>query len=231
MGVEIVKSYSENIKGCKVCFVHAKLSNITEIATKVHNDIMDTSWLSELKPLSKISYEQRAKDTINNIVKNILNKVTNSVTEGLGELIVSTQGQFLLEQEHNHRRLPLAELWKEKERGNPGFDFHTESPSDYITFGEAKYNSNQTAYGKALTQINNFIDKGKDKKEMSDLEHFTTEKAQANFLLPTGKAFAAAFSVHSDDSDTIFGNIKKCDKFKELLKYPELYLIGIQIVN
>ena len=231
MAIDIVKSYSENIKGCKVCFVHAKLSNINEIAIKVHDDIMDTSWLSKLKPLPKIAYEQRAKDTIKSIVENILNKVTNSVTEGLGELIVSTQGQSLLEKKHDHRKLPLAELWKEKDRGNPGFDFHTESPTNYITFGEAKYNSNQTAYGKALTQINNFIDKGKDKKEMSDLEHFTTEKAQANFLLPTGKAFAAAFSVHSDAPDTIFKNIKKCDKFKELLKYPELYLIGIQIVN
>ncbi len=64
MGVEIVKSYSENIKGCKVCFVHAKLSNINEIATKVHDDIMDTSWLSKLKPLPKIAYEHRADRTV-----------------------------------------------------------------------------------------------------------------------------------------------------------------------
>ncbi len=231
MGVEIVKSYSENIEGCKVCFVHAQLSDVGELAQQIHDMIMDQSWLSNLSVISKASYEQRAKDTINSIIKGILSKVTNNVTEDLGELIVSTQGQYLLENEHKHKRFPLAELWKEKRRGNPGFDFHTETPSDLITFGEAKYNSNQAAYGIALKQINDFIEDKKDTKEMSDLEHFASQNAQQNFILRNQKAFAAAFSVHTDEPDVIIKNIKENTKFQELLQYPELYLIGIQIVD
>ena len=42
-----------------------------------------------------------------------------------GEFLVSSVAQSTLEENYQHTKFPLAEIWKEKAKGNPGFDFHT----------------------------------------------------------------------------------------------------------
>ena len=86
----------------------------------------------------------------------------------------------------------LQKLWKEKISGNPGFDFHTETPTEFIAFGEAKYRAASNAYNLALKQIKDFIQEKKDLKELSDLKNFVGAKAISNISNLNLKAFIAA---------------------------------------
>lgn len=231
MGLKIIKQHEEKHKNAIVHFVYAEVSDVAQIAKDVHDDIVENSWINGLSAINKAAYERRAAETIKYIVDKILAKVKTKVGRNLGELVISTKAQDILESEHNHKKLPLAELWKEKIRGNPGFDFHTETPTNFIAFGEAKYNSRQPAYTAAIKQTVKFITKEKDIKELSDLQHFISEPTKANCLFPTSKAFSVAFSVHNGKPEKTFKQVTKCKKFAKLLKYPELYVIGIQFVS
>ena len=231
MSITITQTISEHIRNCDVKFVHAKVSNVQDMVKGIFDNISNTSWIAQLEPIDRIAYEARAIKTINYIVEKVLNKIANTVTEELGELVVSTNAQDILETHHRHIKLPLAELWKEQVRGNPGFDFHTETPSNFVAFGEAKYNSANSSYGVALKQVVSFIHDRKDDKELSDLKHLISETTKANLLLPTARAYSVAFSIHPDNSMAVYNRIKRNKNFGKLLSYPELYLIGIQIVN
>ena len=136
--------------------------------------------------------------------------------------------QDVLENSFSHRKVPLAELFKEKVSGNPGFDFHTESNSCMIAFGEAKYSGSENTYTKALTQIVDFISLAKDDMELTDLQRFVSTKAVEN-ALNGNKAYIAAFSINAKRPETVFNNVLKSDLLTQLVLYPELYLIGVEV--
>jgi hypothetical protein len=190
--------------------------------------IADTSWINKLDIIPRVAYEARAKVTIDKLINGILKKVTTTVNTEFGEFLISVTAQDSLVLKHKHIKVPLAELFKEKKTGNPGFDFHTESNTNLIAFGEAKYSGTINPYTNALTQISRFIDLEKDKMELHDLQNFVSKESIENVLVDK-KAFVAAFSINSKSPQVIIQNALESEHIDNLLNYDELYIIGIEI--
>lgn len=231
MAIKITHQFERKSGNCTIRFVQVDVYNVIDMAMDVYSKIIETSWLYNLDPIVKKSWEERARDTILSVVNEVIRKVNSVVSEDLGELVVSINAQNVLQDVHKHRALPLADLWKEKVRGNPGFDFHTESPGSFVVFGEAKYNAKSSAYTPAINQIRNFIVQRKDDKELSDLKHLVSAQTQANLLINELRGYAAAFSTHTRDVEKMFKHIISKPEFVDLLRFPEVYLIGVNIVN
>lgn len=210
--------------------VHVKISNIDDCAKEIIQIISDTSWLNNLGVVERASLEARARPTIEKLVGNILSKVTDKVTDDFGEYLVSSSAQKALIDSYDHKGVPLAELIKEKISGNPGFDFHTETHTGFIAFGEAKYSGSASPYTDALTQINDFVDNQKDIMECALLQSFVSEQAMAN-AMGNAKAFIAAFSVNAVKPDTVMKNAVKSTYTQKLTCHKELYLIGVEVDN
>lgn len=121
------------------------------VISSVIKEITDNSWLSSLNPIDRVSFEACMNKTVNSIIEEC-QKYQKQTSGGLydykqvGEYIVSKAGRDSLTEGFSHGFIPLAELWKEKEKSNPGFDFHSLSPSEIFIFGEAKYRSETNPY-------------------------------------------------------------------------------------
>jgi hypothetical protein len=208
--------------------IHVKINDVELRAKEIIQSISDSSWISSLGIIEQLSYSARAKKTIEKLVKEIFEKVDTVVTEEFGEYLVSESAKDSLINHMSHTSIPLAEMWKEKKTGNPGFDFHTESPSNLISFGEAKYNSNSNPHTVAINQIVGFIKDGKDTMELVDLKNFTTTEAINNAIIGQ-RAYIAAFSINGQQYDRIFKTAFESEGFEKLLGFSELYLIGVEV--
>lgn len=214
---------------CEVYVAHVKIKNLSQRVSEITKEIADESWIAGLTPSIQIAYKARARKTIKKIINDILLKVKDDVTEDFGEYLVSLTAKDILRDYKNHNDIPLAELLGKKKSGNSGFDFHTLTHNDIISFGEAKYTSHGNPYKDALSQICSFIDEEKDLADILHLEKFVPEDC-IHKLTNGEKAFVAAFSLNAKKTVTVFDNIiKKSKDFDELLQYKELYLIGVQV--
>lgn len=219
--------YGKIAKG-DVYKIHVRIDNVEERAKDLIKAISDKSWINGLDIVDQISYDARAGRTIIKLVTEIFEKVDTVVTEEFGEYLVSESARDSLCDNFRHIKLPLAEIWKEKKTGNPGFDFHTESQSQLISFGEAKYSSSTNPHTVAINQIVGFIAENKDKMELTDLKHFCSKDAITN-AINGNKAFVAAFSVNGQQYNRIFDTALNSEGFEQLLNYPELYIIGVEV--
>jgi hypothetical protein len=227
--IEIIdmSKFGKTAKGLVYC-IHIKISDIESHAKEIINSISDTSWIKRLGVIEQKSYNARALQTINKLVTEIFEKVESVVSQEFGEYLVSISAKDTLKNNLDHKDIPLSELWKEKISGNPGFDFHTESPTKLISFGEAKYSSSSNPHSDAVNQIVGFIQNKKDEMELIDLKYFTSKEAIEN-ALDEKKGFVAAFSINGKQYDRIFNTILKSDDIDPLLDFPEFYLIGVEI--
>lgn len=225
---EIIETKQITCKNCKLNYIHVKVQNITQKAEEMVVDIIDNSWLKELdNEIDYNSFLERSRETIEDLVK-ILKSIGNEIGAEFGEYMISSVAQSTLQNSYNHDKFPLAELWKEKAKGNPGFDFHTISSNSILFFGEAKFNSNQNAYSTAISQICRFIDKKKDVRELTDLQKLN-KSINEKHLTQDFKGYVAAFSV-LNNFENIFKTIQENNKVKQYLhKYPEVFFIGIEI--
>lgn len=213
---------------CDVYGVHIKVSDIDTRADEMIETLANTDWINPLPATKKVTFKATSKRTIVKLSENIRNRINeDKLTEDFGEYLVSDTALKTLEKIYNHIRVPLAELLKEKLTGNPGFDFHSETETKFISFGEAKYSGNSSPYNKALKQIKDFISLEKDNAEINVLENFVSESATTNFLAGD-KAFSAAFSLN-DDPKKMIKNALLNKHLKQLLGHKELYLIGVEI--
>lgn len=213
---------------CRVYTTHVVVDDVGECARQMIEVIKSTSWIDRLSPVDQVSYTACAERTIAKLVGEIFCKVSETITTEFGEYMVSLCAQDALESTLRHKKLPLAELFKEKMTGNPGFDFHTESHSLLIAFGEAKYSGNDSPYSNAITQICGFVTNKKDLIELKDLSRFVSADATNN-AMEGHKAFIAAFSINAMQPSRIFENILNSEHILPLLSYPELYLIGVEV--
>ena len=208
--------------------VHIKISDLNHRAGQMIRHISDMSWIDKLGAVERLSFEARAERTVIKLVKLIKQRSKNKLTEDFGEFLVSDSAQDVLVKQFDHIKVPLAELLKEKVSGNPGFDFHTESASNLISFGEAKYSGTINPHGKALSQIVEFIDKKKDEAELVDLQHFVTSNAVDNFMKGR-KSYSAAFSINSNKPNRIMENALTSEFINKILDHPEIYLVGVEV--
>ncbi|MDA0144064.1 MULTISPECIES: hypothetical protein [Vibrio] len=223
-------TYDMSSHGC-TAKVHSILINIENIhtrATEMISVIQDVCWLNDLSPVAKHSYEARAERTIAKMVNNILNMVEDELTEDFGEFMVSASAQDALVEAFGHIKVPLAELLKEKISGNPGFDFHTETNTELVAFGEAKFSGGSNPYRNALEQIAKFISLKKGDAELVDLQNFVSEGA-INNALSKRSAFVAAFSINGKKPQAIMSNAFKSQYLTNLLQQDEIYLIGVTV--
>ena len=196
--------------------------------------LQETSWLATLDDIDKANYLACAEPTIRDLCNMITSEyLSASYTPGnlkddLGEYLVSMNAQEALVQGLTHTKIPIAELWKEQVKGNPGFDFHTLSTSDIIVYGEAN-KSTQNGYYDAFNQINKFIHDNKMSRELRHLRVLATENAARN-VLTDQLGFAAAFSVNTRNLLHTIENAIKYPTFSALLNYPEVYLITVEII-
>lgn len=209
--------------------MHVKINDIRKRADEITNSIRDESWIENLTPDLKLAYRARARKTINKIINNILIKVKDVVTEDFGEYLVSMTAKDALKEYKEHKYIPLAELLGKKRSGNSGFDFHSITHNNIISFGEAKYSRHTTPYQDALSQICDFINDEKDYADILHLRNFVSDEIIKR-LEAGERAFVAAFSINAKRTKRIFNNILNCSKdFNSLLSYKELYLIGIEV--
>lgn len=214
--------------GCKVKYIHIEVPDVSECADEMIKSISNTSWIDRLGVVERGAFRARSTRTIDKLVYDIFNKIDDVVTADFGEFMVSHTALLGLVGKDGHTKFPLAELWKEKVTGNPGFDFHSETPTALIAFGEAKFSAKENPYTRALKQIAGFIVLEKDLAELTDLKNFSTVDAIQNGL-KGNKAFVAAFSLNSADPAQIFQNVFRAESFKKLLDQKELYLIGVSV--
>lgn len=226
--VEILDNNDIVCNGCKLYYVRAKVNDTKQKAQEIMVNILDKSWLKELdNEIDYNSFLTRSEETINILTK-ILKEVGNEIGAEFGEFLVSSVAQSTLEENYQHTKFPLAEIWKEKVKGNPGFDFHTISNEEILFYGEAKFNMEYNAYPKAISQICKFINKRKDIMELTDLRKLNS-RVNEKHLSKKAKGFVAAFSVHNN-FENIFQTIQNNENVKKYLKkYPELYFIGIEV--
>lgn len=206
-----------------------EITDVEAYAQELIDNITDTSWISSLDSTAKMSYEVTAKNTIQKLVE-LFKEVEDEVTADFGEFMISLSSGTCLQNTHSHTCLPLSELWKEKLSNNHGFDFHTLSPVENFSFGEAKFKSSGNAYPSAAKQTLRFSKEGKDKIDAVHLEHFASKIAIEN-LEKDKKGYAVAFSLNSKDYETILKNSLQNEDIKELSKRcDELYIIGVRVV-
>lgn len=206
---------------------YIEIQDINTHAKNLFEVISDTSWINNLNPIAKKSYEETANKTIEKLSK-IFKEVKNTVTKEFGEFLVSMSSGHCLKIKENHVVLPLSELWKEKLSNNHGFDFHTVSPSNKIAFGEAKYVSDDNSYNAAAKQVNDFIEDSKDGIDAVHLMHLTTPES-INNLLESKRGFIVAFSINSENYKLILDNTLKNEYILNLTKScDELYIIGVK---
>lgn len=204
-----------------------EVTDINSHAEALLNDITDTSWISELASVAKMSYEDIAFKTIERLTK-IFKSVDNKVTEDFGEILVSMSSGQCLKEKHNHKVLPISEIWKPKLSQNEGFDFHTLSPAEKFSFGEAKYVSSGNSYGAAASQTLCFSKDKKDKRDGVHLQYFGSPLAIKN-LENNNRGFIVAFSINSVDHEKILKNSLQNEDIKDLSKCcDELYIIGVK---
>ncbi|MDH0355080.1 hypothetical protein [Morganella sp. GD04133] len=230
--MNIIEKLTHNITHLGIdIHVHSLIINVNNIknrADEMIKTIQDTCWLNQLDVVARISYNARAQRTIDKLVNNILTQVEDEITEEFGEFMISTSAQDALVQTFGHVKVPLAELLKEKITGNPGFDFHTETQNNLISFGEAKFSGKTNKYTDALTQIKKFIDLKKHDAELIDLKNFVSKTAIENHI-NHNTCFIAAFSINSPPPENIIKNAIECRHLKEILDQKEIYLVGVTV--
>lgn len=216
---------------CKVYYYHVKINNVKQKAIAMRNQFIDESWLSKIIDEGDIeSFKVCSEKTIKMLIK-ILNSVDSQIGKEFGEYIISSTALTTLQNEQEHEPLPLAEIWKEQESKNPGFDFHTISKDEILLYGEAKYRSKSNAYGESIKSIKDFIKNKKDKAELHQLKLLNSRITNNHYNIDK-KGFIAAFSIRNNFNDifkTILNNKHIHDN--KLFKYPEWYFIGVEICH
>lgn len=218
---------STKYPNCLISCLHVVITDFTGYVQCMIDRAIDDSWMANLDDFDKMSYQACAEKTVKLLVEDIFKKAT-ALNDDVGEYIVSMSAQEALHDAKNHSILPLAEIIKERLKGNGGFDFHTVSSTDLLCFGEAKFSLNDTPRAKAMKQIKDFINEKKDIAEAGALKPLVSENARKNFV-QNKKGYTAAFYMNAKDVKTIMKNALESTPMKTIGQYPEFYIIAIQV--
>lgn len=209
-----------------VSLIALKIENTHGYAQELISLLSDTSWISRLNAIGRVSFERTAARTIAKLVGEF-STVRNAVTSSFGQYLVSISAGRCLGVLLSHSVFPIAELWKEKLTNNHGFDFHTESPRKKVCFGEAKYDKDANPYSVAAAQVIEFIADGKDCGDAALIAHFASPEAIDN-LVKSSRGFTVAFSLSSDNAEKILWNALRSPIIAKLIKMcDEVQIVGV----
>lgn len=212
-----------------ITFIRINPTDIALTLKDVFESLSNLSWLNSFdEEYLRKGFQVRAEATIAYISKNIIKANDDSVTSDSGEYVISELARKALVNEMNYLDIPLADLIKTKDVGNHGFDFYSKNMNQILLFGEAKYITNQNAYGRAFEQIIRFEKEKRDSSDIIDIDRFCCEKSKNNFS-KGNKGFVAAFASKAISTDKLIKNIKINKDFKALAKFNELICIAVNL--
>ncbi|MFN1602470.1 hypothetical protein [Vibrio harveyi] len=240
MTLEVKQSTEDQTWGCEykellsemdmgkvqVCLV--EISNLNKVATELVNKVQDTSWMTNLDPGAKRSYDRTVADTAQALVEVFKETLaTNTIGKEFGEIMVSIGSTKALEVIFNHNILPIAELWKPQVKQNEGFDFHTVCPSELINFGEAKFSSSKSPHGNAIDQAKGFINDEKHLRDRVHLRDLVSKDALSN-LDEDSYGVVASFSINAENPLLVLKNaINSAKESLNSEKIKSVYLVGV----
>lgn len=212
-----------------ITFIRIEPTNIELTLREIVDSLANLSWLSQFdQDYHRDAFRIRADNSIKYISDNIILAGADSVTSDSGEYVVSELARKTIVDKLGYLDIPLAELLKIKDIGNHGFDFYTRNLNTVLLFGEAKYNANQTAYGIALKQIVEFIDRKQDSSDIIDIDLLCCNESKQNFAKGQ-KGYVAAFASKDTATAQMIKNIQKNADFLTISKYHELICIAVNI--
>lgn len=212
-----------------ITFVRINPTNVELTLKEVFDSLANLSWLNDFdKVWLKEGYQVRADATVKYIADNIIKAGDDKVTSNSGEYVISELARLTIINELSYSNIPLAELIKKQKSGNPGFDFYSENPNNVLLFGEAKYLSNQNAYGRAFEQIVRFINESADIADLPDVDAFCSDTSKSNVLKGI-KGFSASFASKDTSTETLVKNIQENDDYKILTKFTELVCVAVNL--
>lgn len=210
-------------------FIRVEPENLKSTLTDIINILSNLSWISRFdEEYIRESFEARTQDTIEDIHSKLMSTSCDPISSDAGEYVVSELAREAIVHKMGYLDIPLAELYNKKKSGNPGFDFHSQTPDHTIIFGEAKYLSTKNAYGTGLRQVVNFITERKDLKDIIDLRYFCSAEALTNASKGV-KGFAIAFSAKETPSEQLIRNIAQNTDFEEILQYQEIIMVAVNL--
>ncbi|MCH5340740.1 MAG: hypothetical protein J1E01_04675 [Acetatifactor sp.] len=189
----------------------------------------DMSWIARFdKPYIRDSFMIRADASAQYLAEKMQKSIDDKIIKDSGEYLVSELARQALVYKLNYLDVPLAELFKEKVSGNPGFDFYSANSNNIIIFGEAKYNSKQNAYGAGMEQVDRFIREGQDISDLNDIDNFFDEKSLE--LASVGeKAYAIAFASKVTTSEKIIEGIISNQYYKNIAMHKEVIYLAVNV--
>ena len=195
--------------------------------------LIDISWVNHFFPKNDWAHNSvlsRAMPTIEGIKKSFDNGDNPTINKDTGEKMVSEISRKTLVDDFGHWAMPIAELFKQKVDGNPGFDFHTVFlESDLLMFGEAKYVKDYTPYGNAMGQISDFIDARKDMKDLLEIRDFMPSEKPLENADAGIKGYVAAFSTNGKPDEYIIDKVLNHESYDKLSQHPLFIAIAVNL--
>lgn len=212
-----------------VTFIRIEPENLSVTILDIINALADMSWISRfVMPYTREAFEVRARQTADYLEDELKKEEERNVIKNSGEYIVSELGRQAMVQGLHYMDVPLAELFKEKVIGNPGFDFYSANQDKIIVFGEAKYSSSQNAYGRGMEQVDRFINEKQDISDIEDIDKFFDVESLIK-AVKGEKAYAVAFSSKQTESEKIIKGIINNHHYDNLVKYNEVVFLAVNI--
>lgn len=225
--IECRKMDTENYSN--ITFIRIEPENLSVTIRDIIASFSDMAWISQFdKEYQRNSFARRSEDTAKFLAEKLRTEEENGVIKNTGEYVVSELARRALVEELNYLDVPLAELFKEKVSGNPGFDFYSANHDKIIIFGEAKYNSRQNAYGNGMEQVDRFISEGQDISDLNDIDKFF-ETSSLNAASKGDKAYAIAFAAKTTTSNDLIDGIIKNSHYGNLVIHKELVFLAVNI--
>ena len=225
--IECRKMDAENYSN--ITFIRIESENLSVTIKDIIASFSNKAWISQFdEDYQRKSFAKRADETANFLAEKLREGNENGITKNTGEYVVSELARQALVEELEYLDVPLAELFKEKVSGNPGFDFYSANRDKIIIFGEAKYSSRQNAYGKGMEQVDRFISQGQDISDLNDIDKFF-EASSLNAASNGDKAYAVAFAAKTTKSDDLIDGIVNNKHYSNLVLHKELVFLAVNI--
>lgn len=229
---DVIECFNISDKGyslSNVIFIRIEPSDLKVTINDIISSLNNLSWIETFdEEYIKNSFKIRANATAEYLSSQLKHFQQDKVTTEIGETVVSELSRLAIVNELDYLDIPLAELFKQKLSGNHGFDFFSETLSQFIVFGEAKYVSKSNGYGRALEQIERFIMEERDTSDLNDIDKFVS-KISLNNHTQNDKAFACAFSATRIETETLIEHILNNANFNKIKHHKEIILIAVNV--
>ena len=214
-------------------YIRVQVTDQTVTLQNVYQSLINDNWTNRFFAhcgWMQTSVTARVAPTIQKIMSDFNNGTNPTVNSDTGEKLVSEISRRTLVEDYDYWDMPIAELFKQKKDGNPGFDFHTVTPDGLLLmFGEAKYVANTTAYNSALNQIGKFIRERKDMMDLFEIHRFMPSQTPLENANNNIKGYIAAFSTNGDTDSNIMSKVTGHKNYNILSLYPLFIAIAVDL--